>query len=331
MFSEDRSTGEPIVETWEYDEEGRLVHADERVPCHCVSDQHWISRYEYSDDGVVTTVDVDADGTIDTTIRYDFNDEGLLETYKRVTADRTHETTYIYDDLGRLIETLDDNGDSDRAIYVGSNITTRFYGSSAYSYEYDGQGRMLSEVRPSGARTNFEYDAEGRLSGERYESEGGAIYTTELAYGRPAGHHHHAPEGQEGQLISNVTRSTELGGAISTEQHYEYDSASRLVFRSNADNRTGLTTEEFQTYDEAGRPIADEYWQRGELFSWHNREWRYLSGDEIEVAVTSDGAPMRIVYRRLGTDPITPPELPRLGPKLPNVIPRFDTGISIHR
>lgn len=312
------SYGQPMTELWNYDQAGQLVSADERILSH-FDEVHRLATYEYGAWGVESTFEdysLFSETTTRLTTRFLVNTEGRLDEVTTSSDTLSTGTRYVYDHLGRLIETVDSDGSSRSVTYVGANITEQYFnGQLLYSYQYDARDRMLS-ADPGEDRstmTSFKYDDTGRLSLRLTQSDSqDAAYATDFAYGA------------NGRLKNSFTRSSEDYDQLVSENHFEYDESNRLTWRSRT-NSLGSVFEEFLSYDALGRPAVYERWQYGELFMRSTREWRVVSENEIDVEITGDdGSVKLIVYRRLTSNPQTPPTLPVIRTDFPDETPSFE-------
>jgi YD repeat-containing protein len=128
-----------------------------------------------------------------------------------------HYTQYIYDQAGRLLQTVQMGGTSGDE--VGSCTTT---------YTYDGLGRVLTVTDPRGVQTSTVYTDSAQKVAVTYDSGAVATSTYDKA----------------GRLIS-LARS----GAGSTT--YAYDKAGRVLMTTDA-----LGVKTFNIYDEIGRLVG---------------------------------------------------------------------------
>ncbi|WP_373788816.1 hypothetical protein, partial [Delftia acidovorans] len=130
-------------------------------------------------------------------------------------------TRHIYDQAGRLLQTIDGNGGST-------------------SYAYDGLGRLLTVTDAKGQVTTTTYDDMGRrivvLSANGLQE----VRSYDSA----------------GRLISNLRRDAGPtmgpGPGAETQTSYAYDAAGRLVSSQDA---TGVR--QWIVYDDAGRKVAE--------------------------------------------------------------------------
>ncbi len=163
-----------------------------------------------------------------TTYTYDGNGNVLTESITRGGATET--TSYVYDDLDRLVETTDAAG----------NVTAT---------EYDAAGNEAAMVDGEGRRTEYVYDAYGRLGStsypdgttesHTYDTEGNRTSTTDRL-GRTTSYSYDA--------LNRLVQTTYPDGSISAT---EYDDVGRVNAEIDANgNRTEYD------YDAAGRRIA---------------------------------------------------------------------------
>jgi YD repeat-containing protein len=169
---------------------------------------------------------VTAIGDLSNTVRKDFayDARGLLAylyEYEGATSTGVgtaqHYTHYVYDQGGRLLQTIQMGGTS------GDEV-----GSSTTTYTYDGLGRMLTVTDPHGALTSTVYTDTAQKA--VVTSQSGAVATS--VYDKA------------GRLIS-LARS---GDGTTT---YAYDVAGRLLMTTDP---TGV--KKFNVYDDLGRQVG---------------------------------------------------------------------------
>jgi len=130
-------------------------------------------------------------------------------------------TRHIYDQAGRLLQTIDGNGGST-------------------SYAYDGLGRLLTVT-----------DAKGQVTTTTYDDMGRRIVVLSAN-----GQQEVRSYDSAGRLISNLRRDAGPtmgpGPGAETQTSYAYDAAGRLVSSQDA---TGVR--QWNVYDDAGRKVAE--------------------------------------------------------------------------
>ena len=95
-----------------------------------------------------------------------WQDEMLAGQLLKTTDPQGGEWHYAYDEIGRLIETRDPLGRSERIYYTEHwalplSITDR--GGRTHTYRYDERGNLLCEQDPLGHTTHYGYDPQGRV------------------------------------------------------------------------------------------------------------------------------------------------------------------------
>lgn len=128
--------------TFEHDAAGNVIR---RVDARGVE-----TTYQYDALNRLTAVQYPANPEENVTYRYDNVQNGNVG-IGRLTGitDRTGTTSYVYDELGRLVQ-------EQRVIESQSYIT---------AYSYDLAGKLAGMVYPSGRVVNYQYDSAGRLTG----------------------------------------------------------------------------------------------------------------------------------------------------------------------
>jgi RHS repeat-associated protein len=148
-------------------------------------------------------------------------------------------TQNVYDELGRVIATIDENGNREEYDY---NIAGQLIESRSdcrcrrKTYTYDGIGNKLTETDPLGRTTYYTYDILDRLIDTRY-ADGTHTSTTYDILGRVAS--------QTNQL-GNTTRleyderdrNTAIIDALGQRTEYGYDLVGNLISIKDANSHT---------------------------------------------------------------------------------------------
>ena len=218
-YSKDPTGGETVLT---YDSSGNLLTQTD-------AEQN-LTTFAYDSSGNPTRVIDALSHATDST--YDANGNRLTETTTRTLPDGSTETlvtTFRYDALDRLTETVHPDGTSTKT-------------------RYDTLGKVVESIDPLQRSTIFHYDDMGRLERTRYpdsteelriyDDEGQLIQQTDRA-GRPT-HFEYDPVG----------RQTQTAFADLTTTVNRYDAAGRLV---ESEDARGNVTRFF--YDAAGRRI----------------------------------------------------------------------------
>ncbi len=141
--------GSGCLTEWTYDESN--------LPTDKTDNAGVKSRYEYDENGLMTSyvVDPDDSGTsydgINLESEYLYDDSGRLEFAVTDPDGFNLITQYVYDEAGRLSEEI---VDPDRVSYTGLKLTT--------SYSYDGD-LLATKTQPDGGVWSYLYDSLGRL------------------------------------------------------------------------------------------------------------------------------------------------------------------------
>jgi RHS repeat-associated protein len=168
-------------------------------------------------------------------------------------VDGTGTTTYTYDQIGRLAQSMNGAGASVGYGYdLRGNMTSLTYpGGTAVTRTFDAGGRLTSVADWLGHRTTFGYDGNSNLTSQVYPNGTKSSLTydaadqlTQIGYSGPMGQLTFA-EGHDslGQTTSENVVGAPPGGPVS----YGYDPANRLVSANYG------TTQLAYQYDAADR------------------------------------------------------------------------------
>ena len=184
-------------------------------------------------------------------------------------------TEYVYDSLGRQIETIEPNPDTGQAYPAittsttynadGNVLSTTDELGNTTNYVYDHLGRQASVEDPDGNTTHYTYDPDGNELTETDPDLNVTAYTYD-AFGRE-------------------TSVTNASGTTS----YAYDADGNLVQKTDADNN--VTT---YAYDYLNRETA-EIWSGGD-----NRTISYtydLAGEMLTVSDSANGTSPEYAYQ----------------------------------
>ena len=177
--------------------------------------------------GHVTQLELDPSGNIvrtitdpcglDLTTEYEYDPVGRITRktrFREAGGPNTVVTTYTYDSMGRLIESILDSN--------LLNLTTQ--------YEYDGCNRITKVTHPRGTEINYDYDYRGRLVGRTFDPYDLALNT--------------------GYSYDGCDRRITKTDAKGNITNYEYNSLNRLIKIVNSegywteyqyDDRSNLT------------------------------------------------------------------------------------------
>jgi RHS repeat-associated protein len=223
----------------------------ERVTSYLYDDSNRLIEVSYSDEATPTAeFDYDADGDVTSMI------------------DGTGESTYLYDSLGRLIETQ--NGHGDIVGYdhdLAGHLTEIVYpNGKSVSRAFDDAGRLESVTDWLGGKTSFIYDADSNLQQTIFPALTGNVDTyaydqagrmSEATYSDGMEVLASLEYGREGVGQVDQVDSTGLPGSVETGFGYDKDNrlteAGEAVFKyDGADNMTeGLGSA--NTYDAASQ------------------------------------------------------------------------------
>ncbi len=229
-----RTDDQGKVEEWIYDDDNRLVASIDQLDLQTSYSYDADGRLETvtAPSGVTVTMTYTADGQVatqtatdgvDTSVRtFAYNDRGQPASID----EDGNETTFTYDDVGRLTRRRDPDGDK-------------------HYYTYDSAGRLETIKDPTGGITTYGYDNRGLLS-----TVAGEIGTTTLLYD------------DDGRLIKedlpwwHEDRTWTYTDGLQTSYtqgskswQFGHDEAGRQI------SQTGYTTRT-DTYDDAGQLTA---------------------------------------------------------------------------
>ena len=311
-------------ERWSYDSQGYLLKSEEWQPCRCVEFPRVIYEHSYAPGEIITTIDRDADGSIQETLSYNFDGEGRISRFRRSLEARVHtEREYEYDEFGRLRLARDEAGRVERVRRdEAGRIVERYDGEVLQTtWAYDDQGRIIRKTDTAGYNNyEFAYNALGQMVEQRSFRPGSYDHKTYYGYD------------EAGRLVSQQAFEQGRSETLVSERSFTFDEAGLLILDLSVDHRSGARTEQRWSYDEAGALQRAERWQNGTLRYAGLFESRPMRTGDVEVLTTVEGAEapvQRTVYRKLDSAPIEPPQLPRLRPEHPRApIPR--SGAVLH-
>ena len=278
-YSKDPTGGETVLT---YDSSGNLLTQTD-------AEQN-LTTFAYDSSGNPTRVIDALSHATDST--YDANGNRLTETTTRTLPDGSTETlvtTFRYDALDRLTETVHPDGTSTKT-------------------RYDTLGKVVESIDPLQRSTIFHYDDMGRLERTRYpdateelriyDDEGQLIQQTDRA-GRPT-HFEYDPVGRQTQttfadLTTTVNRYDAAGRLVESEDargnvtRFFYDAAGRRI--KIVDALDGVTDFEF---DAAGNQTAVVDANR------HRTELEYDDAGRLLRTMFPDSTDRRFAYDALG-------------------------------
>jgi RHS repeat-associated protein len=152
-------------------------------------------QWEFDPNGNIIRTVADLGG-LDLTTEYEHDAVGRMTrktVFREAGGPNTVVTSYTYDSLGRLIESVLDP--------TLLNFTTQ--------YEYDGCGRLVRITNPRGIATEYDYDYRGRLVDSAFDPCGLALTT--------------------GYSYDGCDRRIKTTDAKANQTNYEYDSLNRLI------------------------------------------------------------------------------------------------------
>jgi len=301
-----------VVETWDYDDQVRLLAIDERVVCRCIEEPRQLSHFSYSDRRAQRAIDRDADGVDDEMLVVLRDELGRVTRFERDLVDGDDQSlTFTYDEAGRVVGETDERGTQRTAVRDAfGRVTTLLENGVAFArYTYDGAGRLTS-VASGDATTTYAYDNDGRVVLERRARPNDFDVTTTYDY-----------DG-DGQLISVRVANTDALDTALTTTDFRYDAAGRLVSDVSVDHRSNVTSVMEAAYDHLGRPV--QFTMRSGDVQWtSSTSYRELGDDDVEVTTTDELGSRVTHFRRFATplrDDLAPPsfdvEFPATRPRV---------------
>jgi len=229
--------------------------------------------------GQITTYSYDADRRNTAIVYSDGTTPAVHESYdadgRRVSlTDGTGTSTFVYDNLGRLINQTNGAGATSSYTYdPAGNVTQITYpNGKTVSRTYDADNRLIDVTDWLGNTTTFAYDGDGNLTAEHLPG----TVTSQSAY-NAAEQLTGITDGNAGgnlatftyarDPVGQVTSSTTTGAVTSTD-NYSYDSQNRIT----ADNATSYG------YDAGNNPT-----------SFNGQPQRFDAADQL-LATGSSGA-----------------------------------------
>jgi YD repeat-containing protein len=301
-----------IVETWEYDDEVRLLAIDERVPCRCLEKPRQLSRFSYSDRSAQRATDRDADGVDDELQVVQRDELGRVTRFERELVDGDDQSlTFAWDEAGRVVNETDERGTQRTAVRDAfGRITTLLENGVAFvRYTYDDAGRPTSAASGD-TTTTYAYDDDGRVVLLRTANASTFDISTTYQYD------------DDGQLVSVRAANTEQIDTALTTDDYRYDLAGRLISHVSVDHRSEVTTTMETAYDDLGRPVLSTT-RSGDVQWTTSTSYRELGDDEVEVTTTDELDSRVTRFRRFATPLRDDLALPSLYVEFPSTAPRF--------
>ncbi len=304
VYDGNEKTNEYVVETsyqYTYDDEGRVTKKITENPnitkteefvynqqgdvvnetCTDSTGVIYIKEFEfvYSDSGEITQITEVQNSYTELTFDETFDDRGNITGQHSVTAtdDRSNSTEYTYDEKGRVTKKVhtDPDGEINTFEYEyddRNNVTkktqrTELGNEFVYEYTYDDQNRVVKEVKNSYGSvtvTTNEYDEHGNLT----------KITENPSDGEKKVREHRYQYDERGNILKKEYIN---GGALVQTTEYEYDSADRVIKRTNysAENKIiGTVTIE---YDADGNTLREkcEAGEAGDSLTPYDSIYRY--------------------------------------------------------
>jgi RHS repeat-associated protein len=245
---------------------------------------------------------LDASGTIVLSISsfvYDANGNRTSSTiWRRVGSGWTPAiTTYIYDAMNRVTQTIDPDGGTNTVIYDlnGKQQTTIDKLGRTTSYFYDAQGRLFQTTYPDNTKETSAYDANGnrtnsvdRLSHVTSYSYDALNRLTNTLYADLTG---------STTVYDGVGRVAQTIDALGNITAFAYDAAGRRLAVTNAVGVTNIQTVSSFGYDATGNQI---YFTNAlgnvttNVFDALNRQVQSLFPDGTQTGTAYDAAGRRV-------------------------------------
>lgn len=273
-----------IAESWEYDEDGRLVNAREVYMRRDTDPYYAVDiALTYDGDHVTAVHDAVPEDVVDTTFEYELRSGRVVE-YSEAYLGEVHDSrSFDYDAAGRLVGglalyhgndeawTLErrSGGDPIRLLNHGELVCDyewriQWLGTTCYTdgvatqtYLPDASGR-LGQMTLADTTVDYEYDAEGHL--------------TQQATGTSVYEYRYAPDAKLQEVLSAETR-------------------------------------ELHIYDDRGL-LETVTWTDGSGTSTRGFTYERVSAEEVVETETSDQGTIVRTYKRMPHAPIAEPTLP---------------------
>jgi RHS repeat-associated protein len=195
-----------------------------------------------------------------------------------------HTTLYVYDSLGRLVETRYADGLTSKTVYdaIGKEIVKIDRANRQTKYEYDALGHLITVIDPINATTAYNYDELGDLVLEidanghqtKYEYDGIQRRTAVI---RPLGQRATTSYNPVGTIAS----TTDFNGQTT---NYTYDRLGLLVDKKLAD---GSQTSVTYTPTGKRKTVTDD---RGTI------TYSYNAGGQVASVLNPDGQQLNYNY-----------------------------------
>lgn len=194
-------------------------------------------------------------------VRYDYDEVNRLVgvAYQGAAEENV---AYAYDSLGRRVAMSDMTGESSYIYDETGRMTSMTQGDGrAVTYSYDAMGRVSQIGYPDGVEVTYSYDDAGRLVSVENPS-GTSVYEWNdddqvASLTRPDGSETFYAYTSDGSVDSVMTM--DASGSLVSAYEYDYDDAGRITSEAEfimGDNAGVVTTERDFEYDENGRLIS---------------------------------------------------------------------------
>ena len=213
------------------------------------------TNYYDGNDNLIRTATLNASGAIlsSNTFAYDANNNRTNFTvWRRVSGSWIGATTtYIYDAMNRVVQTIDPDGGTNTVVYDlnGRQQATIDKLGRTNSYSYDTQGRLIQTAYPDGTTESSAYDANGnratstdrlgRITSYAYDALNRLVVTT------------YADNTTNATVYDGVGRVAQTVDARGTITAFAYDVAGRRLAVTNAVGSSCCSTNTY-TYDANG-------------------------------------------------------------------------------
>jgi len=199
----------------------------------------------------------------------------LLNSLSKKTAEQyfinstTYQTSYSYDNLGRLRGIKDANGNAWSYSYNSLGQMTSFTDPDlgTWTKAYDANGRIISQTDAKGQQTTYGYDAINRKTSEAMLAGTPNAVTYTWTYDQPvAGYYNVGQLTSQSEPTGGATFNYDLLGrqvntvktidSVAYSSSSGFDAGGRLLWTTYPDGDTVGTPSSPRTYDAAARPYS---------------------------------------------------------------------------
>lgn len=256
------------------------------------------TTYSYDADERLAEINYSEEATADVGFEYDLDGNVIAIT------DGTGESSFSYDDLGRLTQSENGHGD-----VVGYNYDLAeeqtgivYFNGKEVSRAYDEAGRLASVTDWLGGTTTFGYDADSNLTGIAFPVESGTV--DEYAFDR-ASRMSEARFKQGSETLASLAYVRDAVGQIEEEARSGLPGAEELSYGYDQNNRlveAGAASFEYDAADNLtkGMGSANAYDAAGQLETGTGITYNFDNLGERAKATPASGPATTYGYDQAG-------------------------------